>query len=693
MLFFCVFAIYSNTFHAAWHMDDLPNIVNNRPLHIENLRPHTLWQTFFAKPGHFGSLYRPVACLTFALNWLLGENDTTVYHATNISIHAITAFLIYLVVIQLFQTPALNSQAADSPPRQVALLCALLWAVHPLQTQAVDYIVQRMAQLSALFYLLAMLLYLKGRLSPLRRVQWSCFISCGFSAFLGIMSKENATMLPLTLFLLEVCFFRRGRFNIKTRYLVGAGCIGAFMIYVVGVNLFMGGDYFFFLKGYSNRPYTPLQRLLTETRILWLYLSQLVLPLPGRFSIEHDIVLSVSLFNPLATLPATLGIVSAIGIGILAINKHPVVAFGILFFFLNHLIESSIIGLELVFEHRNYLPDIFLFFPFAMGICRIKARIQSRSNKALILASNALLVLLVVALGSFTYIRNQVWLTGETLWLDALKKAPNSARAVNTLAIRLAWAPDATSKQIDKAIELFKRSLSGNKSRTLMDADIFGNIANLYSKKGNYQNALEYYQRAIAVDPDNIKIKADKAYCLIKMGKFAEAFEISKNIAAKDPRNPRNLNLAGFTLLWLDAPEEALSYFQKALHIAPDDFRVLSNIGSAMARLGHYKQADWFFKRAIQRDPENVWRYLFLVENNIKSDNYNIALHNLKEIVKIFPIDVIEDAFDTPKELYPPFSRQLIQKALSDLKQSANDNFLSNKDINKLAEAVNSEFQ
>ena len=671
ILLVSVFSIYANTFHAAWHMDDTPNIVDNRPLHIDNLMPGTLWQTFFAKPGHPGSYYRPVACLTFALNWFLGRDDPTGYHAVNILFHALTAFLLYLVGLRLFQTPVLKTRKEGKPPvglspHRVALLAALLWAVHPLQTQAVTYIVQRMAQLAAFFCLAAMLFYLRGRLSPDPKKRWLNFLGCGICGLLGVMSKENAVILPMSLVLLEVCFFRPRRLMRHPWRLVMAGFGIGLGVYILGITLFLNGDYFFFLKAYPARPYTPLQRLLTETRILWFYLSQLALPLPGRFSIEHDVVVSTSLWSPWTTLPAVVGIGGLVALSLKSIKMRPLAAFGVLFFLLNHMVESSVIGLELLFEHRNYLPTLFLFIALSAGIQGGVARLRVR-HKSRATAANVVVILLVCALGMGTFMRNRVWQDGQTLWLDALSKAPNSARALNTLAIRLAWAPDATPEQMDKAIGLFQRSLKGHKARTLMDADIYGNIANVFSKKGDFAAAVPYLEKAAGVDPNSIKIQLDLASALLRTGDWAGASEITSVLVEKYPRHLRVLNTHGFILLWLDAPQTALASLRNALRIAPHDYKVLINIGAALKMLGHFVQADWFFQRAIEQAPFNVWAYLFLVDNQLQAGRYDVAQQYLRSIVAQFSLERVMAAFNVRKEVLPPCSRDLIRSAIMNL--------------------------
>jgi protein O-mannosyl-transferase len=672
VLFLSVFSVYSNTFHASWHMDDTPNIVNNRPLHIDDLMPKTLWRTFFAKPGHFGTYYRPIACLTFALNWFLGQDNTTGYHLVNIGLHGLTALLIYLVVVRLCQTPVLIQQSKRLSPHRIALLCALFWALHPLQTQAVTYIVQRMAQLAALFYMAAILFYLKGRLVRSSKDRWFYFGGCVFFGLIGLMSKENAAMLPLALMLVEICFLQQDRFKIKARWLILIGFTVVLLTYVVGVRLFLNGDFLFFLKGYSTRPYTPWQRLLTESRILWFYLSQIVLPLPSRLSIEHDIMVSTSLISPWTTLPAFFGIILTIVISLLKIKKYPLLSFSILFFFLNHVVESSIIGLELLFEHRNYLPDIFLFLPMAVGILQLCFELKKKSQTHLILAQ-AMVAFLVISLGSATYIRNKAWQTGETLWLDALTKAPNSARALNTLAIRLAWAPNATTKQRNMAIDLFQRSLVANKARTLMDADIYGNIANVYGLNEDYQQAKKNYQKAIAADPGNLKIRADMIMPYVRQGQFHEALIISSYLVEKAPSNPRYLNTTGFLLLWLDYPDKALTYLRPALRNAPFDPKILLNIGAAMKMLGHYDQADWFFKRAIQQAPSDVWSYLFLAENQFKAGHPKSAMNYLKRIVRKFSIEVVKTALQEPMGVHPPLARQWVESILVEIIETDND--------------------
>ena len=165
LLFFLILTSYSNTFYSSWHLDDEANITGNSRIHIKALTPDSIMGTFYASPVSAGKMYRPVANLTFALNWYVGKNKVTGYHIVNVAVHLVTAFLLYLTIINLYRTPKLENLYEPASGHFIAFLAAALWAVNPIQTQAVNYIVQRMAILAAMFYLCGVYFYVKFRLA------------------------------------------------------------------------------------------------------------------------------------------------------------------------------------------------------------------------------------------------------------------------------------------------------------------------------------------------------------------------------------------------------------------------------------------------------------------------------------------------------------------------------------------------
>ena len=310
-----VFLIYSNTFNSSWHLDDLPHITQNRIIHIKDIHPGSIVQTFFAHPSSPERLYRPIVCLTFAINWYLGQDHIVGYHLVNISVHALTALMLFLTILNLFKSPNLKGKYAGSE-YLIALLAACLWAINPIQTQAITYIVQRMASMAAMFYVLGVFFYIKVRLnaSSFQRVLLS--LGCVFSFLFAIGSKENAFTLPLTLLLIEIIFFIDLSHPETKRKVSWVAAISVILVVLLGASILLKGDHFGLLKGYATRGFTLSERLLTEPRILIFYLSLIFFPLPERLSFQQDFTVATSFFDPWMTLPAILLVFMLIAFGV-----------------------------------------------------------------------------------------------------------------------------------------------------------------------------------------------------------------------------------------------------------------------------------------------------------------------------------------------------------------------------------------
>lgn len=203
-----VLIIYSNTFNASFHLDDFQNITKKTQLHLKNLYPETIYHAIFeSQAGNKKVFYRPVSCLSIALNWYFGKDDVTGYHVVNIAVHILTAFFLYLTLLSLFITPNLRGKYSGNE-HFIAILATVLWAANPIQTQAVTYIVQRMASMAAMFYIIGIYFYLKARTNNLQKKKILFFSAVFISFLLAVGSKENAVMLPVSLFFLEIIFFR-----------------------------------------------------------------------------------------------------------------------------------------------------------------------------------------------------------------------------------------------------------------------------------------------------------------------------------------------------------------------------------------------------------------------------------------------------------------------------------------------------
>ena len=481
LLFFLIFSIYSNTFHASWQFDDHQNIIQDVNIRIKDLDIKSLWRSFFTADNEI--IYRPFSRLTFAVNWYFSKSDVTGYHIVNIAIHLMNAWILFLTVLVLLRTPAIRDRYHGSE-HFIALLTAVLWAINPIQTQAVTYIVQRMATMAAMFYLLSLFLYIKGRTVNSRLIRSFFFFGCFLSFLVGLASKENVMILPIALVLVEMTFFQDLSQAKTKRNMFWITVGGGIFIIVLGPLLFLRGNPLsIILEGYENRFFSPMQRLMTEPRVLIFYLSQIFYPVPTRLCIEHNVTISTSIFNPWNTLPSIAFVLSLIAFGLWQIRKMPVLSFAILFFFLNHSIESTVLDLELIFEHRNYLPSLFIFLPVSIGIKRM---LDYYCVKKLFMFYTlvSFFILLFIGLGSGTYIRNMAWATERSLWEDATEKSPGMSRPVHNLALTY-----ERLGQPNTALKLNAKALTLTMHRRSHKALPYNNMASIYYNRRNYMKA------------------------------------------------------------------------------------------------------------------------------------------------------------------------------------------------------------
>jgi Tfp pilus assembly protein PilF len=614
---FIVF-IYSNTLSIPWILDDLPNIVKNTNLHLHALTPDALIKTLSAHPNGKSVLYRPLACLTFALNWYVGADRVFGYHVVNLIIHLATALFLYLTLLNLHRSPRLAARFENRNVYSIALLATLFWAANPVQTQAVNYIVQRMATLAAMFSVLGIYFYVKARLS---RSEYRCgafYLAGGVSFVCALASKENAAILPLSIVLTEIIFFQTAKSLWKLPKLIGF-VLGACLAVLGVVCFFYDLNPLFFLQGYNSRPFTLSERLLTEARILVFYLSQIFYPHPERLSIAHDVSISRSLIDPWMTLPAVILIFALLGLSVWRMHRNPIASFACLFFFLNHIVESTVIPLELLFEHRNYLPSLFLFWPIAVGCHSLLIRFRNR--KRLRYAVLVTLPLILIGLGWGTYWRNDVWKTDRGLWEDALQKAPQYKRPYQQLATYY-----QKQGQFDKAIELLVQSKDLTDENPRVSRMVYyNNMGNILIQKGNYDKAIVHLEKLLADVPEHRIGRGNMIVALMKSQQWSQASDHIDYLLKKRYNNYKYPNLKGVILVQLNQLPEAQRYFRQALDMAPLVRDNLVNFCAITSMRGEYARAQTCLTRALQFYPDDRSLLLRLVENEVRRGNPDAA--------------------------------------------------------------------
>ena len=349
-----VAAIYWPGLNGGFFFDDFANIlepaeIQLKSISIESLR--NLWES-----GKAGPLGRPVSLLTFALNYYLAGFNPAYFKLTNLVIHCLNGFLLYFLT-GLFARAAYPSSSTQRI-RVLAAIVATLWVIHPIQATSVLYVVQRMTSLASMFMLLALIFHVWARQrEKVGRIELVSFaMAWGVFLPLAILSKETGVVFLLYLAAYEAILHR----NYLKRYDLFGSWYLKLLIAVGGICLF----YIFspsgaWLRAYDTRPFTFSQRLLTEPRVIWEYVNLIVLPVLPDFGLYHDdFELSTGLFAPNSTFFAIVGLFLLAVISWIARIKWPLISFAILWFLLGHSLESSIFPLELMHEHRNYLPSL-----------------------------------------------------------------------------------------------------------------------------------------------------------------------------------------------------------------------------------------------------------------------------------------------------------------------------------------------
>lgn len=195
---------YSNTFQASWHLDDY-RFLENETLQLAKLNWPEFKKVLIKEQAE---LFRPVSSLTLALNYYFGKNDVFGYHLVNIIIHILSSLFLFLFIHNLLKSP-LIVQTYKGNAYSLALLSAILWAISPVNTQAVTYIIQRMASMAGMFYIMAMYIFLKARLNHNLYQKSSLFILCALCFALAVGTKENSILLPISLLLVELLILSR----------------------------------------------------------------------------------------------------------------------------------------------------------------------------------------------------------------------------------------------------------------------------------------------------------------------------------------------------------------------------------------------------------------------------------------------------------------------------------------------------
>ena len=628
-LFILVLVTYSNTFDVPWHFDDTSNILKNKPLHLSELSIENIKNTFFASYDGKGRLYRPIACFSFALNYYLHGENVFGYHIVNFVTHVLSACFLFLFIYYTLNLTTIKTKF-HSNAYFIALLSTAFWAVNPVQSQAVTYVVQRMTSMAGLFSIMSMYFYLKARVSVLKNQKMLYFAGCCLFGALALGSKENTIMLPVTLLIYDLILIEGISKNRLKKYafftlLVLCLCIVVALL-LAGPSLFSFKN---LVSSYHNRGFNLTERLLTEPRVILFYISLLLYPMPDRLCLEHGITLSTGLFTPISTLFSIVAILLMLGAAILYTKRAPLISFCTIFFFLNHLVESSVLPLELIFEHRNYFPSILFFVPFVVLIQMTFFYFSRRPLFQFVLS--AFVILILVGWGHSTYIRNAIWRTHKSLLLDCVTKDPELHRPHHNLAVYY-----EKNNMLGKAISEYLTALKMENSNNQAARNwTYYNLGTIYRKLHQDEKALNYYNQAQKYNPNFAPTHVGKGLLFMRKGKYKEAKSSFLKAIKSDPARASAYGNLGFLSLLAGSTDEAIKWLKMAVMKKPKNAKAMRHLGIAYELKGDTIKAFVQFKKSVSIEPNDLFTLLNLATIY---DEKGMTADKNKTITKFFAV-------------------------------------------------------
>jgi len=580
--------VYSNTLENPFVFDDFPHIPDNPFIRLSKLTFKNVIDAGFESPAPS----RPIANISFALNYYFHKYNLAGYHLINILIHLTTGILLYSLLKITLTLPSLHEMKNISG--WTPYFTAFIWLVHPLQTQSVTYIVQRMNSMATLFYILSLLLYVRARLSENKIKKRLLFAMCIFSGTLALGTKEISATLPLFILLYDWFFFQDLNLNHLRRNLICFLGVAVFIVFLFFLS-FGSNPLETMMQTYLHRDFTLDQRVLTEFRVIIFYLDLLFFPHPSQLNLDHHFPLSHSLINPMTTFWALSAIVCLIVLAFCFAKKERLLSFCILWFLGNLVIESSVIGLEIIFEHRTYLPSMFVILMVVLLLNQYIAK------EWLFIA---ILSAVIIICSLWTYQRNCVWMDSVTLWRDCVKKSPEKARPHFNLGLLLAHRG-----KIDEAIRYYTEALR-------IDPDYEAALINLGSylvERGKIDKAIHIFTKAIQVNPSNFGTHLNLGHALIKSGKLKQGILHYKKALQINPDfTEAHYNLANI-LQKQGKHDKAIEHYRAVLQLVSSSELAYNNLGVSLISIGNIYEAIFCFQKAVQINPDNKH-----AQNNLK---------------------------------------------------------------------------
>lgn len=653
-------AAYHNSWHGPFVFDDLPSIPDNPT--IRHLWP--LGRVLV--PPHETTVDgRPVLNLSLAFNYAMSGTRVWSYHALNLLIHMLAGLTLFGIVRRTYGAgrPALRPPEQKAAADHVALAIALLWTVHPLQTEAVTYVIQRGESLMGLFYLLTLYCFIRGveaqefcggpstgsthsassgqagsppagsghptpkevachERRPKAGVEW--FAASVLCCFLGMGTKEVMVSAPVVVFLYDRTFLSGTWREAWRRHWRLYLALAASWVLLAGLIEMCGrllGD----SKGF-NTPVPWWAFAATQfpamARYLWLVLW------PHSLAFEYA---TFWIKHPIQVLPSALLVVGLMWATLWAIRARPALGFLGACFFIILAPTSLTPGVaEMIVEHRMYLP---LAAVLALVVSAVHAATKRRPMVFILTIAAA-----VVACVGGTIQRNKDYRSALALWSDTVAKCPDNERAWNNLAGALAGVPG----RLPEAIAAYEQALRVQPNSSGTQNNLGCILANL---PGRLPEAIGHFEAAFRLAPSNARARNNLGIFLCKDGRTSEAIvQFEAAVRIKPDYAEAHYNL-GVALDQAGRIPETISQFEEAVRIDPDYAEAHYSLGTTLARRGQIPEAIVEFEEAVRIKPDYVEAHRNLGIALSQAGRISEAMAQCQEVLRINPDSADARAF------------------------------------------------
>jgi protein O-mannosyl-transferase len=607
-----VWSVYANSLSAPFIFDDTSSIQENPT--IRRLWPP--WQALSPPRNGSGVDGRPVLNFSFAINYALHGTDVRGYHVGNTLIHAVAALLLFGFVRRMVAGGAHVPETLRRSALPIAFFVALLWAVHPLQTESVTCVVQRTESLSGCVYLATLYLFARGVRSE-GNTSRAWLTASAFACLFGMATKETVATAPLVVLLADRTF-AAGTFReaLRRRAVYHAALVATWipLAALMTGSAWRGGS-----VGFSHG-IGPWLSLLTQCKAVVMYLGLSFWPHPLVVDYGTEVIEKLREVLPQAILLTSLAAAT-----VWALVRRPALGFLGAWFFVILAPSSSFVPLltQTMAEHRMYLPLAAVMALVVAGLFAL-----GRARRGATVAAGLVCAGAAIALGFGTIRRNDDYATVVGLWTDTVRACPDNARAHYNLGLALSRVGDDPG-----AARCYREALR------LLPAfgDAHLNLGSLLFAEGRFEEARVHYEEGLRLKPRSAVAHNNMGNALALEGDAAGALRHYEEAVRLDPDYGEAWNNLGYALSTGGSVDEAIAPLRKAIALRPTLAEAHANLGKALVALGRLDEAGRCFVEALRLRPVHPGAHAGLAHVLFEAGRYADALSHYEAAARLEP--------------------------------------------------------